>query len=193
MVDLPRAYICLFGLILISFLGCSKVFISLFGEQNLSENYALIKNGAVCTCPKMADGNMNTMAPTEWLMSKSGESLEEDLYTGADVILPERKMINRVVIYNDGRLQNCEIYADVDNEWKLLKQVKYNKSPILSVITSVYTDKIRIKVRRKAKISGGGVSGGATGPIGRDGSFFFDRNPMIKEIELYSWENGISK
>jgi len=117
------------------------------------------------------------------------KNLEDD-YTGVDVILREPKQIDEIKIYcdKDRVLDHCEIWAHVpggaENEWnKEVKVIKRNISPILIIHPrkGVYTDQIRVMIRRTRAVSGGTASGGG----GKDGEPFIDINPIIKEVELY--------
>jgi hypothetical protein len=112
-----------------------------------------------------------------------------------DVILREPKQIDEIKIYSDKDrvIERCEIWAHVpggaETEWKRdVKEVKRNVSPVLVIHPrkGVYTDQIRVMIRRTRPTSGGTSSGGG----GKDGEPFIDINPIIKEVELYTILKG---
>ncbi|HIE27004.1 TPA: hypothetical protein EYP66_06930 [Candidatus Poribacteria bacterium] len=168
--------------------GCS-IYNALFKELPLSENYALRSMGSNSNTPWVIDGDRDYGEKTKPLpVIYKDKSLEDD-YTGVDVILREPKQIDEIKIYSDKDriLDHCEIWAHVpggaEDEWKVVKEIKRNISPLLIIHPrkGVYTDQIRVMIRRTRPTSGGTSSGGG----GRDGEPFIDINPIIKEVELY--------
>jgi hypothetical protein len=184
-------YVAFAGLILLAsvLVGCS-VYKALFEELPLSENYALRGMGSSSNTPWVIDGDRDYGEKTVPLPVIYRDSNLEDDYTGVDVILREPKQIDEIKIYSDKDrvLDHCEIWAHVpggaENEWnKEVKVIKRNISPILIIHPhkGVYTDQIRVMIRRTRATSGGTASGGG----GKDGEPFIDTNPIIKEVELY--------
>lgn len=181
-----RVYVAFAGLMLFTafIFGCS-VYKSLFEELPLSENYALKARGATSRTEEIIDGDRETGAGTTFLPAIRMDSIAEDSYTGVEVVLPEVKYIDRIVIYNE-KLLRYELKAHDPNtdEWFLVRDEKRNMSGVITIHPrgGIETDKIRLMVRRTVKTSGGTAGGGGGG---KGGGFFLDENPIIKEIELY--------
>ncbi len=177
-----RVYVVFAGLILFTafIFGCS-VYKSLFKELPLSENYALKARGATSRTEEIIDGDRETGAETVFLPATQMDNIAEDSYTGVEIVLPETKHIDRIVIYNE-KLWRYEIKAHNPNtdEWFLVKESRNNLSNVITIHPhgGIETDKIRVMVRREVRTSGGAAGGGG-------GGFFSDANPIIKEIELY--------
>jgi len=184
------------GLILLltsALVGCS-VYKTLFEELPLSENYALRSMGSNSNTPWVIDGDRDYGEKTTPLpVIYKNKTLEDD-YTGVDVILREPKQIDEIKIYTDAekKIENCEIWIHVpggaEDEWETVKEIKRNINPILVIHPhkGVYTDQLRIMIRRSRPTSGGTSSGGG----GKDGEPFIDINPVIKEVELYKILKG---
>ena len=184
-------YVTFAGVILLTsvLVGCS-VYKALFKELPLSENYALRSNGSSSNTPWVIDGDRDYGEKTKPLpVIYKNKSLEDD-YTGVDVILREPKQIDEIKIYSDKDkvLDHCDIWIHVpggaEDEWQTVKEIKRNVSPLLIIHPrkGVYTDQIRVMIRRTRPTSGGTSSGGG----GKDGEPFIDTNPVIKEVELYT-------
>jgi hypothetical protein len=161
----------------------------------LSENYALRSNGSTSNTPWVIDGDRDYGEKTVPLPVIYRDQNLEDDYTGVDVILREPKQIDEIKIYSDKDrvLESCEIWAHVpggaEDEWKRdVKEVKRNISPVLVIHPrkGIYTDQIRVMIKRSRPTAGGTSSGGG----GRDGEPFIDINPVIKEVELYTILKG---
>ena len=97
-----RVYVVFAGLILFTafIFGCS-VYKSLFKELPLSENYALKARGATSRTEEIIDGDRETGAETVFLPATQMDNIAEDSYTGVEIVLPETKHIDRIVIYNE--------------------------------------------------------------------------------------------
>jgi len=183
-------YVAFAGLILLAsvLVGCS-VYKALFEELPLSENYALRSMGSTSNTAWVIDGDRDYGEKTVPLPVIYRDKNLEDDYTGVDVILREPKQIDEIKIYSDKDrvIDHCDIWAHVpggaEDEWKTVKEIKRNVSPILIIHPrkGVYTDQIRVMIRRTRAVSGGTASGGG----GKDGEPFIDINPIIKEVELY--------
>jgi hypothetical protein len=183
-------YLLFAGLIFLTstLVGCA-VYKALFKELPLSENYALRSQGSTSNTPWVIDGDLDYGEKTTPLPVIYRDKNLEDDYTGVDVILREAKQIDQIRIYSakDKVIDHCEIWVHVpggaEDEWKTVKEVKRNINPILIIHPhdGVYTDQIRVMIRRTRPMSGGTSSGGG----GKDGEPFIDVNPVIKEVELY--------
>ena len=171
--------ICLYFLAL---LGCAIV-----AKQEWSENYASI-TGVRATNARMIDGNIRTFGETAF-REGSQDNFGPAPTSQAIVVLPERKVIRRVVIHSDN-LKKFTIYADKGSEdWQVVKEVNNMKSnPIdLSVNASFPTDKIRVRVlgttddaslRRGQRRRNFWASGNRRAPA------------KIYEIELYGYQSA---
>ena len=168
-------------------------FISLFGcalvaKQEWSENYASI-TGVRATNARMIDGNVRTFGETAFREGSEQDTFGVAPSSQAIVILPERKVIRRVVVHSDN-LKKFTVYADKGSEdWEIIKEVNNVKSnPIeLSVNAPFPTDKIRIRVlgttddaslRRGQRRRNFWASGNRRAP------------GKIYEIELYGYQSA---
>ena len=171
--------VCLY---LLSLFGCALV-----AKQEWSENYAAIE-GVRATNARMIDGNIRTFGETA---SREGsqDGFGPAPTSQAIVMLPERKVIRRVVIHSDN-LKKFTIYADKGNEdWEIIKEVNnVTSNPIdLSVNAPFLTDKIRVRVigttddaalRRGQRRRNFWASGNRRAPA------------KIYEIELYGYQSA---
>ncbi len=169
--------ICLYFL---AMLGCAIV-----AKQEWSENYASI-TGVRATNARMIDGNIRTFGETAF-REGSQDNFGPAPTSQAIVMLPERKVIRRVVIHSDN-LKKFTVYADKGSEdWQVVKEVNNVKTnPIdLSVNAPFPTDKIRIRVlgttddaslRRGQRRRNFWASGNRRAPA------------KIYEIELYGYQ-----
>lgn len=172
-------FICLY---FFSLLGCGIV-----TEQEWSKNYASIQ-GVRATNAKMIDGNTRTFGETAF-REGSQDSFGPSPSSQAVVMLPERKVIRRVVIHSDN-LKKFTIYADKGTEdWEIIKEVNnVTTNPIdLSVNAPFPTDKIRVRVlgttddaslRRGQRRRNFWASGNRRAPA------------KIYEIELYGYQSA---
>jgi len=171
--------ICLYCLAL---LGCAIV-----AKQEWSENYASI-TGVRATNARMIDGNIRTFGETAF-REGSQDSFGPAPTSQAIVMLPERKVIRRVVIHSDN-LKKFTVYADKGSEdWQVVKEVNnVTSNPIdLSVNAPFPTDKIRVRVlgttddaslRRGQRRRNFWASGNRRAPA------------KIYEIELYGYQSA---
>ena len=163
-------------------LGCAIV-----AKQEWSENYASV-TGVRATNTRMIDGNIRTFGETAF-REGSQDSFGPAPTSQAVVMLPERKVIRRVVIHSDN-LKKFTVYADRGTEdWEIVKEVNnVTSSPIdLSVNAPFPTDKIRIRVlgttddaalRRGQRRRNFWASGNRRAPA------------KIYEIELYGYQSA---
>lgn len=163
-------------------LGCGIV-----AKQEWSENYASIE-GVRATNARMIDGNIRTFGETA---SREGsrDTFGPAPTSQAIVMLPERRVIRRVVIHSDN-LKKFTIYADKGSEdWEIIKEVNnVTSNPIdLSVNAPFPTDKIRLRVlgttddaalRRGQRRRNFWASGNRRAPA------------KIYEIELYGYQSA---
>ena len=171
--------ICLYFFFLI---GCALV-----AKQEWSENYASIE-GVRATNAKMIDGNVRTFGETAF-REGSQDTFGPAPASQAVVMLPQRKVIRRIVIHSDN-LKKFNIYADKGSEdWQIIKEVNnVASSPIeLSVNAPFPTDKIRLRVlgttddaalRRGQRRRNFWASGNRRAPA------------KIYEIELYGYQSA---
>ena len=167
-------------------------FFSLFGcgivtEQEWSKNYTSIQ-GVRATNAKMIDGNTRTFGETAF-REGSQDSFGPSPSSQAVVMLPERKVIRRVVIHSDN-LKKFTIYADKGTEdWEIIKEVNnVTTNPIDLLVNAPFpTDKIRVRVlgttddaslRRGQRRRNFWASGNRRAPA------------KIYEIELYGYQSA---
>ena len=179
----------------LSLLSVCIYFLSLFGcalvaKQEWSENYAAIE-GVRATNARMIDGNIRTFGETAFREGSDQNTYGPAPTSQAVVMLPERKVIRRVVIHSDN-LKKFTVYADKGSEdWEIIKEVNNVASnPIdLSVNAPFPTDKIRIRVlgttddaslRRGQRRRDFWASGNRRAP------------GKIYEIELYGYQSAIA-
>ena len=153
--------------------GCKAGFMSaLVAPQEWSENYVLLE-GATCSVPAMADGNLETVgtANQHWIV----------------ITLPTRKPIHRIVI-RETNIEDLIIYESVggEGEWKRIDKINNNRKSTIDMRVSVVTDGIRFKI-------------GETSDDKRlAGEFSYQENrlrnrqvkrgyPTAQEIELYGF------
>ena len=132
-------FVCIY---LLSLCGCALV-----AKQEWSENYASIE-GVRATNARMIDGNIRTFGETAFREGSEQNTYGPAPTSQAVVMLPERKVIRRVVIHSDN-LKKFTVYADKGSEdWEIIKEVNnVTSNPIdLSVNAPFPTDKIRIRV-----------------------------------------------
>lgn len=171
--------ICLYCLFI---LGCGIV-----AKQEWSENYASIE-GVRATNARMIDGNIRTFGETAF-REGSQDSFGPAPTSQAVVMLPDRKVIRRVVIHSDN-LKKFTIYADKGSEdWQIIKEVNnVSSNPIdLSVNAPFLTDRIRIRVL-------GTTDDAALRRGQRRRNFWASGNrraaAKIYEIELYGYQSA---
>ena len=156
--------------------GCAAASKSIMAKQTWSENYARLK-GVEATSPAMVDGDPGTSADSQ-IPSDASTATK---YTEAIVKLPEQKSIRKIVI-DSTNLQSFAVYAGgtMENDWKMLKEVKNTEDLKITLNVSATTDKIRIRVVK--------TSDDTTTPGGRGSQARLKRAPAkIKEIELYGY------
>lgn len=164
-------------------LGCALV-----AKQEWSENYASI-TGVRATNAKMIDGNIRTFGETAFREGAEQDTFGPAPTSQAVVMLPERKVVRRVVIHSDN-LKKFTVYAGKGSEdWEIIKEVNnVTSNPIdLSVNAPFPTDKIRIRVlgttddaslRRGQRRRNFWASGNRRAPA------------KIYEIELYGYQSA---
>ena len=162
-------------------LGCAII-----AKQEWSENYASI-TGVRATNARMIDGNTRTFGETAF-REGSQDNFGPAPTSQAIVMLPERKVIRRVVIHSDN-LKKFTVSADKGSEdWEVIKEVNnVTSNPIdLSVNAPFPTDKIRVRVlgttddaslRRGQRRRNFWASGNRRAPA------------KIYEIELYGYQS----
>jgi hypothetical protein len=163
-------------------LGCGIV-----AKQEWSENYASMA-GVRATNAKMIDGNIRTFGETAF-REGSQDTFGPAPTSQAVVLLPDRKVIRRVVIHSDN-LKKFTVYADKGNEdWQIIKEINnVTSNPIeLSVNAPFLTDKIRIRVL-------GTTDDAALRRGQRRRNFWASGNrraaAKIYEIELYGYQSA---
>ncbi len=172
-------FICLYSL---SLFGCAIV-----AKQEWSDNYASVE-GVRATNARMIDGNIRTFGESAF-REGSQDGFGPAPTSQAIVMLPERKVIRRVVIHSDN-LKKFTVYADKGSEnWEVIKEVNnVTSNPIdLSVTAPFPTDKIRVRVlgttddaslRRGQRRRNFWASGNRRAPA------------KIYEIELYGYQSA---
>ena len=167
----------------LALLGCALV-----AKQEWSENYASIE-GVRATNARMIDGNIRTFGETGFREGAEQDTFGPAPSSQAIVMLPERKVIRRVVVHSDN-LKKFTVYADKGSEdWQVIKEVNnVTSNPIdLSVNAPFPTDKIRIRVlgttddaslRRGQRRRNFWASGNRRAP------------GKIYEIELYGYQSA---
>lgn len=149
--------------------GCTTFKNLLTTPGEWSENYALDLNGGRATSPEMNDGSAYTGDKTKPLSMGIGDEnwQEKEKFTQASVTLKEPKQINKVKILSkdldnaSGGMEAIVEYIDEEGNWKELKAYQKTIPKNISIVTNIFTDKIRLKVRRPSSLfSGGGGTGG---------------------------------
>ena len=171
--------VCLY---LLSLFGCALV-----AKQEWSNNYASIE-GVRATNARMIDGNIRTFGETAF-REGAQDTFGPAPTSQAVVMLPERKVIRRVVIHSDN-LKKFTVYADKGSEdWEVIKEVNnVTSNPIdLSVNAPFPTDKIRVRVL--------GTTDDASLRRGQRRRNFWARGnrrapAKIYEIELYGYQSA---
>ena len=180
------ALIC-FSVIMI---GCA----ALFSEQEWSENYALLE-GTSATSPQMIDGNMNTIGESSF---PAGTDTAFGSNPASEVVitLPEKKVIRRIVIHSDN-IKTFDIFADkggiiVEQDWKLIKDVKSVKTKpiVIPMLVSFPTNRIRIRV--KSTTDDANLKRTQRARTGGFRQFGQNRRAQakIREIELYGYKTA---
>ena len=171
--------ICLCFLFMV---GCGIV-----AKQEWSENYASM-TGVRATNAKMIDGNIRTFGETAF-REGTQDTFGPAPTSQAVVLLPDRKVIRRVVIHSDN-LKKFTVYADKGNEdWQIIKEINnVTSNPIeLSVNAPFLTDKIRLRVL-------GTTDDAALRRGQRRRNFWASGNrraaAKIYEIELYGYQTA---
>ena len=166
-------------------LGCGIV-----AKQEWSENYTLM-DGVRATNARMIDGNVRTFGESafrEGVQDTFGPAPTSQ----AVVMLPERKMIRRVVIHSDN-LKKFNVYADKGSDnWQIIKEINnVTSNPIDLLVNAPFlTDKIRVRVL--------GTTDDASLRRGRRRQNFWAsgnrRAPAkIYEIELYGYQSATTE
>ena len=180
----------LFSLICFSVImvGCS----ALLSQQEWSDNYSLLE-GTSATSPQMIDGNLNTIGETTF---PAGTDTAFGSNPASEVIitLPEKKVIRRIVIHSD-TLKTFDIFADqggiiVDQDWKLIKEVKSVKSSLIEIPVLVPIPTNRIRIRVLSTSDDAGLKRSQRARSGGRNQFGQNRRARakIKEIELYGYK-----
>ena len=178
-------FLALFAAVLLAGCGLAKNLLTTPGEW--SQNYALDLNGGRATSPEMNDGSTYTGAKTKPLPSALDDKFwqEKEKWTQATVTLKEPKRINKIKIMSKdlnvvlGGMEAIVEYADKDGNWKVLREYKREIPKNIIINTDIFTDKLRLRVRRPSGMFSGG--GGAAG-----GAALKDKGERtITEFELY--------
>lgn len=168
-------------LLIIAISSCGN----LITEQRWSENYAK-SDGVQSTSPEMIDGDMNTVGKISFPEGVYGKPVSGAFPNAEAIItLPEKKTINRIVIYSDN-LPDFKVMASTGtvggkDDWKLIKEFTNNKLKEIVIRTSVQTDKILIRARGIAPLA----STESTRVMGGVVTSRKVMEPEIREIELY--------
>lgn len=155
---------------------------------------------------QFTDGSMYTTAQTKLPEYVKGEKIDDSRFTEAYVSLKSPQDVKRIVIRRrteDTVATDLNIYVWVDNEWRLVKEIRGNdKSDIEIVINTVKTDKIKIRAQRALRTATGKSavqqSGGAArsgrriaGQAGAGEAERILREPLkFAEIEVYGIASG---
>lgn len=155
---------------------------------------------------QFTDGSMYTTAQTKIPEYVRGEKVDDSRFTEAYVSLKSPQDVKRILIRRrteDTVATDLNIYVMVDNEWKLVKEIRGNdKSDIDIVINTVKTDKIKIRAQRSLRTasgksavqqSGGGARSGrrVAGQAGAGEAERILREPLkFAEIEVYGIASG---
>ena len=167
-------------------IGCA----ALFSEQEWSDNYALLE-GTSATSPQMIDGNMNTIGESSFPVEATfGSNPPSEVI----ITLPEKKVIRRIVIHSDN-IKTFDIFADkggiiVEQDWKLIKDVKSVKTNPIEIPVLVPFPTNRIRVRILSTSDDANLKRRQRARTGGRGFFFENRRAQakIREIELYGYK-----
>lgn len=182
-MPMKRLAVCLFGILL--FGGCSR-FQNVVKPQELSENYALTpgtvaeyhSQGVHTPAPALVDGDVKTI----------GE-------TGREIIirLPEPRPIRRIVT----RASNYEdvilyVGGKDERDWKMVKQIKQNRSDTITIKVNVLTSRIRLRIGGTHDDKRGALRA-ESGEAGTRYTNLQVGTPKAGEIELYGFRSQASK
>ena len=174
------------GFILLILLTISSC--SLFAPQEWSENYAL-SDGVRATTPEAIDGNMDTigkmMFPDDFYTAR-GQMLalpKADL----EITFAEKKSISKIIIHSDN-LPDFEVMANdmvsINDNWRLVKEVRNNKLKTIEIRTSIQTNKILVRAKGMLPLESTQVSRVSGGIITSRKVL----EPEIREIEIYGFK-----
>jgi len=161
-------FLALFAFVLT---GCGPLKNLLTTPGEWSENYALDLHGGRATSPEMNDGTAYSGAKTKPLPGSLDDRHwhEKEKFTQATVTLKEPKRINKIKILSKdldvvlGGMEAIVEYVDEKGNWKELKEYKRDIPKNIVVLTDIFTDKVRLRVRRPSGLfsPGGTAAGGA--------------------------------
>ena len=176
-------------LLLLGLAACgSQLFQTLFKEQEWSENYALAEE-VKCTAWEMIDGDVDTAGSTVFPERVQGRTVFGAIPSAeAEVILPEKKSIHKIVIRSEN-LDSFKILVSIGDrdEWKLIKEFDNNTEKEIVIRTSVLTDKIKVRARGKTIHTGSGERAVVSGRVVTLRNIEIVE-PEIQEIELYGFK-----
>ncbi|MBD3181901.1 hypothetical protein GF312_06405 [Candidatus Poribacteria bacterium] len=174
-------------------IGCSsKLMQTVFKEQEWSDNYALA-DGVESTSPEMVDGDLGTSGEAVFPEKVYGKTIYGAFPSAeAEVILPEKKSIRKIVIYSED-LESFSVLSSLgdNSEWKIIEEFDNNTEDQITIRASAVADRIKIRARAKSVFDGtqrgvanGGIISMRTSKV---------EPPVIKEIEIYGFKSTGSK
>ncbi len=122
---------------------------------------------------QFTDGSMYTTAETQMPEYVKGEGRDDSRFRDAIVSLKSMQPVKRILIRRrneDVVAADLDIYAMIDKEWKLIKEIRGIESTDIDVkISTTRTDKIKIRAQRATRTASGksAVASGAQGAGGR--------------------------
>lgn len=176
-------------LVLLMLVSCQSQFLqTLFQEQEWSENYAL-EEGVKCTAMEMIDGDIDTVGMTVFPERVKGRTVYGAFPSAeAEVILPEKKSIHKIVIRSED-MDTFKVHASIGekDEWKQIAEYTNNVEKEIVIKTSILTDKVKIRARGITS-RGGDIKTDMTRNAVRTVRSRSIMEPGIQEIELYGYK-----
>ena len=166
--------------------GCSML-----AEPGYSENYAIKSKS---TIPEMIDGSLRTAGKMQRPEYVRGAAADDSRYNDAIITLKEPKEIRKIVVRrraDEVVSVDINVEAMIDDEWKVIKQVRGMDKQDISILVKTVTDKIKVRAQRASRTGKGksGIAQAARGQRGggrrQDMSRLLREPVMIAEIEVY--------
>ena len=182
----------LVAIVLVSVLatGCAVVS-SMLSDPEWSENYAL---KGECNVEQMVDGSMYTTGKTQPPEYVKGERADDSRFNDVILTLKEPKDIRRINIRRrseDTVAMDLDIYAWVDGEWQISKEVRgavgqdNEKGNDVDIRVKMVTDRVKIRAQRATRTAKGKSALSKTGVRTTEMERALREPIVFAEIELY--------
>jgi len=166
--------------------GCSML-----ADPGYSENYAI---KAKCDIPEMIDGSIRTAGKMQRPEYVRGQPPDDSRYNDAIITIKEPKDIRKIIVRrrpDEVIALDINVFAMIDDEWKIIKQVRGADKQDINILVRTVTDKIKIRAQRASRTAKGksGIAQAARGQRGggrrQDMSRLLREPVLIAEIEIY--------